>query len=176
MTNIAFVENLFMEANALMNEQQFAEAKTQLEALLEIEPGYGRAHNHMAWLYENQLQNAEKAGYHYKLALKFAPDYLPLYLNYIWFLFEQGRYEAHRELIEKASKLAGVNQAALANELGRSAEISGAMAKAAAQYARAAELSMNTEEIAVYQANAKRAKSKLSLLQRLVLALGLQDK
>lgn len=151
-----------------MNDGNYIDAKNELTALLADEPGYGRAHNHLGWLYENQIRDNAKADYHYGLALKFAPDYVPVYLNYIWFLFEQGQLEKHRALIDTAMAVAGVCDAALLNELGRSDEISGNFRSAARNYKRAVDKSIVAEELEVFQNNRKRALSKLSLIDRLV--------
>lgn len=171
MTYTAEIESMFMEVNELMNQGSYTEAKERLSDLLEQEPGYGRAHNHMAWLYETQLKDSAKAAYHYRLALKFAPDYLPVYLNYIWFLFDQSQMKAHRALIAEAMTVNGINKPALLNELGRSEEVAGNFRAAAKHYKHAIAKSLNTDEIEVFKHNIKRVLGKLSLLDRVILWL-----
>lgn len=65
------VENLFLEISKAIDERDLSGAKLLLEELLSIDPGYGRAHNHLGWIYETKIKDFQKAQRHYELAIKF---------------------------------------------------------------------------------------------------------
>src|SRR5262245_55146485 len=69
--NYNLVEEYFMQVDKLFADNEFVQGKKLLEEILEMEPAYGRAHNHLGWLYYAKLDNFEKAEYHYKSAKKF---------------------------------------------------------------------------------------------------------
>lgn len=124
MDNLAYFENLFIKADALISEGQVSEAKELLEEILEQCPDFGKAHNHIGWIYYNKLSNYEKGIFHYKLAMKFDPKYTAPYLNYTYLLVDIGRYNEAKEHISFSMKtLENVDYATLYSELGRIAEL-----------------------------------------------------
>src|SRR6188474_1601647 len=68
-------ELYFMEATELLIDWKYAEAKKKLEEIVELEPGYGRAHFRLGWLYFFRLCDFERANYHLRLAMKLSPEF-----------------------------------------------------------------------------------------------------
>lgn len=166
MENYNYIEVRFLEAEKLLNENDFAAAKGLLEEILEMEPGYGRAHNHLGWLYYAKFDNYERAAYHFRLAIKFEPGYPASYINYCYLLNEINNEPELRSLAMKALEVPGVNKAVIYNELGRSSEMSGYYKDALANYKEAIRYSMNKNEIEVFNLNIERAKQKQALFAK----------
>lgn len=160
MENVFWIEEQFLQVDKLYDTGEFVEGKKLLEEILENEPGFGRAHNHLGWLYYAKLDDYEKAGYHLKLALKFSPAYPPGFVNYTYLLNYLNR---HKELVEHVSQamlVEGVNKSVIYNELGKSYEINGFYKEAASAYLEAKRFSLNKNEMEMIDENMTRVKNK----------------
>ena len=51
MESLSFYENQFIKADSLISEGNSAEAKELLEEILSQYPDFGKAHNHLGWIY-----------------------------------------------------------------------------------------------------------------------------
>jgi tetratricopeptide (TPR) repeat protein len=76
------VESLFFQADQKIKEGNFAEAAEILKQAISIDPKYGRAYNHLGWLYETKYQDYKKAEECYHNALAFSPEYPAIYINF----------------------------------------------------------------------------------------------
>lgn len=110
------LDDLFFDADNLIKEKRIGEAKSKLYTLLEEAPDHGKAHNHLGWIYETQEKDYGKAGEHYKLALKYAPNYPAIYYNYAILLSTTKKFDELKELLEMAQKVEGINMATIYNE------------------------------------------------------------
>lgn len=104
-------EARFLHADMLIERGEIAEAKAILEEIISDEPGYGRAHNHLGWIIRTSFSDFERAAYHLRLAVKFAPDYPGGYLNYARLLMEVGEFEKMEEVALKALEVKGIDRA-----------------------------------------------------------------
>ncbi len=166
MIELDYVEGLFLQAEQALEEGKLKEAKETLHEILSVDPSYGRAHHHLGWIYAQKLDHPDRAAYYYRLALKFSPEYPSLYINYAYLLFDIKDLDGHLDLIEKAIQLSGTSRAALHNERGRNAEYRGLIKEAINHYKKAIKVSLNDNEIIIYDDNIKRAKNKLPWLKR----------
>ena len=106
------VENLFLEVGKAIDERNISGAKELLEEILAIDPGYGRAHNHLGWIYETKIKDFERAKRHYELALKFCKgDYPIVYVNYSYLLIEFGYLEEAEKIIDEGLRVPGTDRA-----------------------------------------------------------------
>lgn len=112
------LEEKFYEADKMINDGRISDAAHLLEAILIEAPDFGKAHNHMGWLYETKFKNFTKAEDHYKYALKFAPEYPAGYYNYAYLLSTLRRYEELEKLLNDALKVPGISYSTLYNEFG----------------------------------------------------------
>ena len=112
------LEERFHDADKLINEGKISDAAHLLEAILAEAPDFGKAHNHLGWLYETKFKNFSKAEEHYRLALKFAPEYPAGYYNYSYLLSTLRRYDELEKLLNEAIKVPGISYATLYNEFG----------------------------------------------------------
>jgi Tfp pilus assembly protein PilF len=112
------LEEKFYEADKMINDGRISDAAHLLEAILTEAPDFGKAHNHMGWLYETKFKNLTKAEEHYKFALKFSPEYPAGYYNYAYLLSTLRRYEELETLLNDAIKVPGISYSTLYNEFG----------------------------------------------------------
>jgi tetratricopeptide (TPR) repeat protein len=112
------LEEKFYEADKMINDGRISDAAHLLEAILAEAPDFGKAHNHMGWLYETKFKNLTKAEEHYKFALKFSPEYPAGYYNYAYLLSTLRRYEELDTLLDEAIKVPGISYSTLYNEYG----------------------------------------------------------
>lgn len=166
MENTFWIEEQFLLVDKLFGNQEFAEGKRLLEEILEQEPGFGKAHNHLGWLYYAKLDDYEKAAYHLQLAIKFAERYPAPYLNYMYLLNYLNR---HRDLLkhaELALLTEGVSKSIIQNELGKSFEINGFYKEAIKAYLEAKRFSLDKNETQMIDENLERAKNKATLFSK----------
>lgn len=117
------VENLFLEVSKAIDERDLSGAKLLLEELLSIDPGYGRAHNHLGWIYETKIKDFQKAQRHYELAIKFCQGTYPVvYVNYGYLLIEFGHLEEAEKVIAEGLTVDGADKATLYYQKAKIAE------------------------------------------------------
>ncbi len=162
MTDYNLVEEYFLKVDKFFAEGEFAQAKELLEEILTIEPDYGRAHNHLGWVYFVKFDDYTRAEYHFKLAMKYAPDYPAAWMNYVYLLNEINDADKLVKLIPKAMKVEGINKASLFNELARSCELNGFLDEAVKNYGFAYKHCMGKDDIGTIEENLKRVNRKIS--------------
>lgn len=112
------LEEMFAEADGLIKEGRLSEAVSMLEAIIGENPSFGKAYNHLGWIFETKLQDIEKAEKHYQLAIKFSPHYAPSYYNYAIMLSTFKKYEELDLLLNRALNVPGINKGSIYNEYG----------------------------------------------------------
>ncbi len=153
-------EQYVLDAEKAFEQGLFAEGKSYLENALAEEPTYGKAHNHLGWLYLAKLDDVQKAEMHLRLALKYARQYSAPYVHLIDLLFNAERLDEHAELVAEAMKVPGVGKTYLYNEMGRNVEMKGRITDAIKFYKLAIRWSTDKEQIKVIKENIRRAMGK----------------
>ncbi|GGF18300.1 hypothetical protein [Flavobacterium limi] len=172
MESLSYYENQFIKADSLISDGNIAEGKELLEEILSQYPDFGKAHNHLGWIYYNKLSNYDKGIYHYKLAMKFEPKYPAAYLNYTYLLIDIGRYEEAKEHISFTMKtLENFDSSSFNSELGRMAEYENQYLAAYNYYKLAKTNALNPNFIDNMNVNMKRVKDKMSIFEKLKLKL-----
>jgi len=136
-----------------------------LEEVLEKEPGFGPAHFRLAWIFWMQLGYIDKAEEHFRLALKFSPEYPWTYYHYAFMLNEINHSQKLKSVAEKGMKVKGVNRFFLHNILGKSHEKNSRYEEAHDFYQMAlrhAFISYQADEVKI---SLKRVKEKLKLFE-----------
>lgn len=170
MDDISFVENQFIKADSLIGEGKVSEAKELLEEILNEYPDFGKAHNHLGWIYANKLSNYEKGEYHYKLAIKFDPKYPASYINYTYLLVDTSKFEEAKKLINTAlTEVEGVDKASYYSELARICEFERDFINAYGWYKKSSDLAFNPTYIENMKINMKRVKDKMSTFEKIKL-------
>lgn len=138
METILWLESYLTRAERMIADGRVEEGLAILCDLLYDEPGYARLHNHLGWAYMYYTQDVEKAEQHFKLAIRFAPEYAPPYLHMGNLLNRAGRYteavECFREGLEKPQAL----RAVLLEGMAHAYEVSGKLRLAMRAYREAA--------------------------------------
>jgi tetratricopeptide (TPR) repeat protein len=154
------LEQYVLDAEKAFEQGHYLEGKAFLESALTEEPTYGKAHNHLGWLYLGRLDDLEKAERHLRLALKYSQKYSAPYIHLISLLFESKRLEEHEHLIAAAMKVPGVSRSFLYSEKGKAFEVKGKYTQAIKWYRKAIRWSMDESEITAVRNYMRRAKSK----------------
>jgi tetratricopeptide (TPR) repeat protein len=158
------LEEKFQIADRLINDGKIAEAATVLEEILADAPDFGKAHNHMGWLYETKFKNFKQAEEFYKMALKFSPDYPAAYYNYAYLLSTLRRYDDLEQLLNTAIKVSGVSYATIYNEYGLMREIQGRYEEAIHYFRLYIQNSYDSKTIESAAESIKRCERKKELL------------
>lgn len=164
------IENLFLEVGKAIDERDISAAKDLLEEILSIDPGYGRAHNHLGWIYETKIKDFERARRHYGLAVKFCKGTYPVvYVNFAYLLIEYGHLEEAEEIIEEGLTIKGADKSTLHYQIGKIAEHRQQYKKAVDYYKQAQKLSFNKDFHSMLTGELNRVQSKLGFWDKLLL-------
>src|SRR5215213_3400798 len=109
-------EEMFAQADRLLNEGVIMEAVEKLTQILKRNPRFGKAYNHLGWVYETKYKNTARAEEYYKAAMQYAPHYNASYLNYTYFLSNLGRFEELKTHLDRISNIPGIAKDTVYNE------------------------------------------------------------
>ncbi|MCU0437572.1 MAG: hypothetical protein MUC49_06625 [Raineya sp.] len=154
------LDNMFFEADNLIKDNKIGDAYQTLLKIVDIDPTYGRAYNHLGWLFETKYKNLDKAEDYYKKALQHSPEYLPIYLNYSICLSTMAKYDELKMFLDKAINVSGVNKASIYNEYGIMYEMQSDFQTAIEYYQKAVNHSLNNNDINIYQESIDRCARK----------------
>lgn len=156
---------MFNEADLLIKEGKISDAAKILVDIIVEDPTFGKAHNHLGWIYETKQSNLEKAEEHYKLSVKYSPNYAAGYYNYAIVLSNQKRWDDLTKLLEQALNVKGINLATIYNEYGIMYEYQKQYDKAIDAYKNAIENSLDIKNVNIYKESISRCKSKQEILK-----------
>jgi Tfp pilus assembly protein PilF len=154
----------FEYADAIIKEAKIAEATQILQSIVRERPDFGKAYNHLGWIYENKIQDLKKAEDYYKLAMQYAPEYRAIYYNYAVLLSNQNRFEELSKLLEAATHVPGINMATIWNEYGIMYESSGQFSKAINAYKESIKFVYDDKGLETRVASINRCKKKLDIV------------
>ena len=158
------LEEKFLQADQLIAENKLSEAAKMLEAILEEAPDFGKAHNHMGWLFETKFKNFQRAEEHYRLALKFSSDYTAAYYNYCYLLSSLRKFDELEKLLERAIAVSGISYATIYNEYGLMREMQGLLDDAIHYFKLHIKNSFDVKTIETAADSIKRCQRKKELL------------
>lgn len=161
------VEARFLYADKLIEQGEFAEAKDVLVEIIGDEPDYGRAHNHLGWLYRARLSDFARAEKHLELAVKFDPEYVAGYMNYGNLLIELGEFDKLAELADKAMNVRGIHKPSILVFMSNVAEVRGNLKEALKILEQAKTLSLDEGTLNHVNSEIRRIKSKMSTFDRI---------
>jgi len=167
MENTKYVEAMYLRAHQLTDAGEIIQAKTVLEELLTEEPGYGRAHNLLGWIYFVKFGDYKRASYHLRLAVKFDPDYTQGWQNYANLLLELNRINDLEECATKAIEIEGIDKALIYHRLACAKEIRNDYKLAIKYLKKSKEYGYNKEWVDYIKIEKNRLKSKLNVFKRI---------
>lgn len=127
-------EQLFLNADKILKEGRYGEAATAFTQLIERFPDFGKAYNHLGWLYETKFSDLLKGEECYRLAVKHAPNYRSVYYNYAVVLATLKRYDDLDQLLKQALDVPGIDRGRIYNEYAIMYETQGQFDKAIEHY------------------------------------------
>lgn len=163
MVNEFHLDDKFFEADNLIKDGKIGEASALLHEIITEVPEYGRAHNHLGWIYETKFNDYAKAENHYRAALQFSPEYPPVYYNYSILLSTLGRYNDLEELLKKAEQVPGINKATLSNEYAIMFEAMGRYNDAIQHYKQYIRYSYDNKNVETGKASIERCQTKMAM-------------
>ena len=145
--NNANLYERFMNADAIIKDNKIGEAVKELQQIIREDPTFGRAYNHLGWIYHNKYQDFKNAEECYELALQHSPDYPPVYYNYAVLLSSKKAFDQLKELLSKALEFDGINLGTIHNEYGIMYETEGQYSKAIESYNESIKNLFDTHQI-----------------------------
>ncbi len=157
-------EEMFAQADRLLNEGVILDVVEKLTQILRRNPRFGKAYNHLGWVYEMKYKNMERAEEYYKAAMRYAPNYNATYLNYAYFLSNLSRFEELKTHLDKVSQLPGIARDTIANEYAIMYEMQGSLEEAIDHYHKAAMTTLDNAKLDRYRESIGRCHKKMELL------------
>ena len=157
-------EELFAQADRLLNEGVIIEAVEKLSQIVKRNPRFGKAYNHLGWLYETKYKNYARAEEYYKAAMQYAPHYNAAYLNYAYFLSTLGRFDELKAHLDRVSQIPGIARDTIANEYAMMYETQGNLQQAMDYYQKAAIVTLDSTKLDKYKEGIDRCRKKLEIL------------
>lgn len=157
-------EELFAQADRLLNDGVVIDAVDKLSQILKRNPRFGKAYNHLGWVFETKYKNMARAEEYYKASMQYAPHYNAAYLNYSYFLSNQGRFEELKAHLDRVIQIPGIAKDTVYNEYAIMYEMQGNLQMAMDYYQKAAIVTLDTAKVDKYQEGIERCQKKLSIL------------
>jgi tetratricopeptide (TPR) repeat protein len=158
------MESMFQEADRLINEKAIAEGYNMLMSIIQEEPGFGKAYNHIGWIFETQYKDYVSAEKNYKRALELTPEYYASYYNYAAVLSILQRWDDLNALLTKALAIPGINKGTIYNEYGIMYETQRKYKEAIEAYKNYAASTFNNKQLDTAKESIDRCKKKMELL------------
>lgn len=158
------LDEMFFDADQLIAEKKFADAINTLESILIEAPDYGKAYNHLGWIYETKYKDLQKAEDFYKKCVLYTPEYPAVYLNLAIVLSSQSKYDELEAHLNRALQVTGVDKASMYNEFGIMYELQGKFNQAIESYKSAIRNTLSDTILETYSKSIKRCKTKMEVL------------
>lgn len=159
------LESKFRYADQLIADNELEEAKALLFSIIEEEPRFGKAYNHIGWLYETKEKRFREAEELYKKAMEFTPDYPAPYINYLYLLNTELRGKEAEEHILKAKNVVGINKISLWTEWAYMLEYTGRFEEAIEKYKEIVPMQNNIEKLDQLKSDIERVRKKSEMLK-----------
>jgi tetratricopeptide (TPR) repeat protein len=156
-------ETMLAQAYTLIQEQRSQDAVELLFKILQHNPRFGKAYNHLGWIYEIDYRDYTRAEEYYKKAMQYEPEYSAAYTHYARLLSSCKRFDELKAHLDKALTIPAVSdeeiylEYALMYEMQRNPEV------AIDYYIKAAMTTLRTDRIPFCQESITRCKTKLEL-------------
>lgn len=162
--NNALLHEKFIRADELIKDKLFSDAIQLLNEIIQDDPTFGKAYNHLGWIYDTQFKEYEKAENCYRQAVLYDPNYTAGHMNYIYFLSALGRFDDLKEVLEQAEQVPGMDKASIKFEFGLMYEMKGDLDLAIDYYKKAIIGSIDNAKIQAYKDALERIKLKKEIL------------
>lgn len=138
--------DLFLKASQLIKDNvKVGEAVFILESILKDIPSFGKAYNHLGWIFKNKYQDNTKAAEYFEKCLEYQADFPPAYYNYASLLSQMGKFNRLEELLKKAITVAGIDKCIIFNEFGILYELKESYGEAEMFYLQSMKLALDNK-------------------------------
>jgi len=159
-------EELYLEAEADIKSNHFAEAFAKYERILYEEPDSAQAHNSMGWLYKTQFDDYAKAENHFQTAIKCDLLYPHSYFHIAALLMDMERFDELQQHLEKCLRIRTIDKSWVYGRFALSEELRRNYEKAVYYFEKAILVSQNDEKIKDYRQDIERCQMKTEIWKR----------
>ena len=164
MDHLTKLEEMLDQANTEIRNGKYDAASNILEKIIDINPDFGKAYNHLAFMYDTKFKEYDKAETLYKLCLEKAPMYPAGYINYAIMLSILRRFDDLKSHLDTAINIPGVAKSTVYYEYGIMYEQTGKFELAIDNYKKCGLQSMDQATIDRVKKAIARCKSKEEFL------------
>ncbi|TPN84020.1 hypothetical protein [Aquimarina algicola] len=164
MDHLTKLEEMLHRANDDIKNGSYDEATNKLEKIIDIDPNFGKAYNHLGYLYEVKFKEYEKGETLYKLCLEKSPMYPSVYYNYSILLSTLGKWKELQELLDIALNIPGIVKSTIYNEYAIMYEQQGELDKAIEFYKKCALSTLDKNTLTRAKDSLDRCKMKQELI------------
>ena len=157
------LEELYLEAEADIRNNNYAEAFRKYESILLEEPGNGPTLNSLGWLCKTQIDDYSKAESYYAACIKSNPLYPHAYNNYATLLTDMERFEELTELLQKCFEVATIEKSWVYLKFGLMEELKLNFKEAISSYEKTILVTLIDDKIKEYTEHINRCKRKIEL-------------
>lgn len=159
-------EELYLEAEADIKNNHYAEAFKKYESILYEEPGSAPAHNSMGWLFKTQFDDYSKAENHFQTAMRCDPLYPHSYFHMAALLMDMERFEELQAHLEKCLRVRTIDKSWVYGRFAMSEELRNNYEKSIFYFEKAILVSQNDEKIKDYRGDIERCQMKMEIFQK----------
>jgi tetratricopeptide (TPR) repeat protein len=160
MEKIKWIEEYIEQALQLAWMEGHEPALKLLDRILYEEPGYGRLHNALGFLYFVYAEDVKQAEVHFRMAIRFSPKFADPYWHLGQLLKQEERHDEAIEICSKGLKAKQANKTRLLESVGQAYELKKKYSKAIRNYKVALSHSAELWQCLVLEENIKRCKRK----------------
>ena len=163
MDHLTKLEEMLDQANLDIKDGLYEAASNKLEKIIDIDPNFGKAYNHLGYLYEVKFKEYEKGETLYKLCIENTPMYPSVYYNYAILLSTLNKWDELKALLDKAMGIPGIAKSTILNEYAIMYEQQGQLDEAIEHYRKAAMSTLDKGVLDRAKTSIERCKSKKEL-------------
>jgi tetratricopeptide (TPR) repeat protein len=163
MDHLTKLEEMLDEANLEIKNGKYEDASNILEKIIDIDPNFGKAYNHLGYLYEVKFKEYEKGETLYRLCIEKSPMYPSVYYNYSVLLSTLGKWDELKTLLDNAINIPGIIKATIFNEYAIMHEQQGELDKAMDYFRKAGLDTLDKSVLDRAKTSIERCKSKKDL-------------
>ncbi|MEM7187515.1 MAG: tetratricopeptide repeat protein [Bacteroidota bacterium] len=160
MDHLTKLEEMLDQANLEIKNGKYEEASNLLEKIIDIDPNFGKAYNHLGYLYEVKFKEYEKGETLYKLCLEKTPMYPSVYYNYAILLSTLNKWDELKALLDKAVGIPGITLATIYNEYAIMYEQQGKLDEAIEHYKKTGMSTLDKNVLDRARTSIERCRSK----------------